>query len=196
MNINQGGLSLAFCLLLTATVVLAESGSLIVSGAITTSTCTVLGVISDKDIGTGQPEINPSITLGNLSEYDNSANSFRWFQIHLKDCYASASQNRIRIRLSSPYADKNGYLGNAISNGAQGKVIVFYERNLDTNNSQFLPIGQGRSATAFRTLPMAGNTGVDGTIRFGFIASALDAYNETVTPGPFTTSVNYEIEYQ
>lgn len=184
----------ALILLVSPTGITAD-GTINVSGAITDSTCTVLGVISDSEIGTAQPVLNPVITLTNLSEDSNSASSFRWFQIHIKNCYATAQRQNIRIRLTSPWADSNGYLRNALSDGAKGKVIMLYERSVINNSNQSLPVGQGRSATAWFNLP-AQNGGEDGTIRLGFIASAHTAYGETATPGAFSTSVDYEMEYQ
>lgn len=75
---------LALTLILSSPLLQATEGSLTLSGAITDSTCNVLGVISDSEISTAQPVLNPVITLTNLSEYSNSATSFRWFQIHIK----------------------------------------------------------------------------------------------------------------
>ncbi|MDG1643630.1 type 1 fimbrial protein [Klebsiella huaxiensis] len=186
---------LALTLILSSPLLQASEGSLTLSGAITDSTCNILGVISDSKIGTAQPVLNPVITLTNLSEDSNSATSFRWFQIHIKNCYAAAQRQNIRIRLASPYADSSGYLRNAIRGGAQGKVIMLYERSVTNNSNQSLAVGQGRSATAWFNLP-AQSGGEDGIIRLGFIASAHTAYGETATPGAFSTSVDYEMEYQ
>ncbi len=186
---------LALTLIMSSPLLQATEGSLTLSGAITDSTCNVLGVISDSEISTAQPVLNPVITLTNLSEYSNSATSFRWFQIHIKNCYAAAQRQNIRVRLTSPYADSSGYLRNAISGGAQGKVIMLYERSVTNNSNQSLPVGQGRSATAWFNLPALSGS-EDGTIRLGFIASAHTAYGETATPGAFSTFVDYEMEYQ
>lgn len=171
----------------------AQKGSLAINGEITAPTCKVLGVIADSEIGTGRAEPNATFVLANLSEHSSSADSFRWFQIQLSNCFASAQHNLVSLRMSSPWADKNGYLRNALPDGAQGKVVSLYERNIDTGSSQFMPVGTGRSGTAPRALHTSGH---DGTLRFGFIALATQAHNEDVTPGPFKTLVNYELQYQ
>ncbi|MEM0654425.1 fimbrial protein [Klebsiella huaxiensis] len=182
----------AVLMLLVSQSGIAADGTINVTGAITDTTCTVLGVISDSDVGTRQPEINPVITLTNLSENSNAVTAINGFQIHLSGCYVRASQKNIRIKMSSPYAGSDGKLHNAIRDGAQGKVVVLYERSLGSGGGQFMPVGNGRSATAWSALSTSG----DGLIRFGFTAVAQEAWQETATPGAFSTSVDYEMEYQ
>ncbi|MDM4207626.1 fimbrial protein [Klebsiella spallanzanii] len=192
MNINLRT-SAALLILLASQPSVAADGALNVTGAITDATCTVLGVISDSDIGTRQPQLSPVITLTNLSENSNAVTAISQFQIHLKGCYASASQKNIRIKMTSPYADSYGKLANAIRDGAKGKVVVLYERNITSGGGgQFMPVGYGRSATAWNDLPTTG----DGIVRFGFTAVAQEAWQEIIAPGAFSTFVDYEMEYQ
>lgn len=169
----------------------AQKGSLAISGEITAPTCKVLGVIADSEIGTGRAEPNATFVLANLSEYSDSSDSYLWFQIQLSNCFASTQHNLVSLRMSSPWADKEGQLRNALPNGAQGKVVRLYDRS--TGGAGFMAVGSGRSGPAPRALHTPAQ---DGNLSFSFIAMATQAHNEDVTPGPFTTLVNYELQYQ
>lgn len=183
-------LPLALGALLTATQGKADNGTLAVQGEIIAPTCKVLGVIAESAVDSGSPVLNATFALNNLSENNKADNSFIGFQIQLSHCYATARHNLVSLFMSSPYADEDGYLRNALPDGPQGSVVMLYSRNLERNGGFLIPVGRGRSTQAMHTLEK------DGIVRFGFSAMAVPEYHKEVTPGPFSTLVNYEVQYQ
>ncbi|VUS96500.1 fimbrial protein [Klebsiella spallanzanii] len=185
-------LPLALFLTLASPAIQAADGSLSVNGAISDSTCSVLGVISESDIGIAQPVLNPVITLGFLSDDENMDTRMHYFQIHLKNCYTTASHQNVRINLTSPHADSDGLLHNEIPNGAKGKIIHIHERD-DGTWSQ---VRVGAENTLNTQPLLTPNASGDGIIRFRFLAVASNGIGQSTIPGPFSTSMNYEMEYQ